>query len=153
MNFLTKELVDTFSWIYWGKENVKSVRINGRLYYKTGRETSAIYVGNLYKVYDPSVKSFKYVMMIGAAIQHPCDSKINKEDGYEIANEHAMTEPIMTITLNHKIDNEDFLRFVKSYEATREVDFVKTKAEVEEYSRSLYKNNTLAVYDMHSYNR
>ena len=60
-DFLTKNLIRTFDWNDLGCDRSISeeVCINGRKYLKTGVATSTTVVGNLYLVYDRSVKQNK----------------------------------------------------------------------------------------------
>ena len=72
-DFLTKNLVRTFDWDNLSKNRsiTEEVCINGRKYIKTGVATSTTVVGNLYLVYDRSVKQNKYVLLVGIARQTP----------------------------------------------------------------------------------
>ena len=79
-DFLTKNLVRTFDWndLNQNRSIFGEVCINGRKYLKTGVATATTVVGNLYLVYDRSVKHNKYVLLVGIARQHPNDLHIKR---------------------------------------------------------------------------
>lgn len=132
MNFFRKELVDTFFYtdLNQNREDSKEVVINGRTYIKLGTRTATTVVANLYKVWDPSVKFYKYVALVGVTRQHPCDVKVDKEKGIELANEAANINPSMTITFDHKITYHEFKNFALSYISSLEPKFIKTRQEI-----------------------
>ena len=61
------------------REEFKEERINGRLYVKYGINCATTVSYFIYKVYDPSVESFKYAYMLGVARQNPGDTVIDKD--------------------------------------------------------------------------
>lgn len=145
MNLLTKELVNTFSWSKYGVKTAQRVVINGRKYLKEGVETGAAFVGNVWKVYDPSVKRFKYMLNVGVAKQHPTDINVKKEEGYELANERAFVEPQMTLTFDNNIGELDFVRLCKMYYQSMKTQMVNTKEE------NLLKEKHISVNNKASY--
>jgi hypothetical protein len=132
MNFLTKELVDSFVYSNIGsdREDSKSVVIKGRTYIKLGTVTATTIVANVYKVYDSSVKPNKYVALFGVARQHPCDVKVSREQGTEVAATNAQSHPIMQIEFDHQPNYFDLKPFMEAYINSLEVVFVKTKQEL-----------------------
>ena len=134
MKVLTKELIETFSYTTMNhpREGEMLVRILGRDYYKFGTYQAVTLVGNLYDVYDADVKHNKTVLFVGVSRQHPRDSFIDKETGYEEANLKALLEPQMIIEVGEKFGQSDFLNFAKSYIRTMKLKFVKTRAEIED---------------------
>ena len=100
-NFLSKELVNTFAYTTATQDRdvCTDVSINGRRYRKYGTLQAVAFVGNLYKVGVPGEgylkddgpvqnRNDKYVLVIGMSKQHPYDTKVNKDLGYEIATEN-----------------------------------------------------------------
>ena len=135
MDFLTKDLVKTFS--YSSANNYgsyeKRVVVNGRTYYKTGQLQTVTMVGNLYKCYDPNVESFKYMLMVGVAKQHPRDLKITKHEGLEIANEKAYSCPSIVMEVPSDFTKEQFEMFADCYiefAMRKHLQFVKTNKEL-----------------------
>lgn len=134
MKILTKELIDTFSFttMNHNREGEMLVRILGRDYYKFGTYQAVTLVGNLYDVYDADVKHNKTVLFVGVSRQHPRDSFIDKETGYEEANLKSLLEPQMIIEVGEKFGQSDFINFAKAYIRTLKLKFVKTRAEIED---------------------
>lgn len=126
-NFLGKELVRTFVYTTatQDREAYTDVVINGRKYTKYGTLQAVTFVGNLYKVDD------KHVLFVGLSRQHPCDTKVNKRLGYEIASENALDDPFMIIEVNNKFNKHMFNDFVEGYmDNMMELQFVKTRQEI-----------------------
>lgn len=132
MNYLRKELVDSFvfSDANTNRELSKEVVINGRPYTKYGTRTATTIVANLYKVWDPSVEQNKYVAIFGSARQHPCDVKINKEEGIEVANTNANANPCMNVVFENKPTVDALANFADAYIASIEPKFIKTRQEM-----------------------
>lgn len=133
MDFLDRERIDTFYYTDYSnnRADTMSERINGRLYVKFGIRTATTVVGVLYKDTNPSCKQpNKYTLLVGISRQHPCDVKIDKETGIEIAHVAALTNPVMKIELYKKINFYDFKDIARSYISTLPVEFVKTKDEI-----------------------
>ena len=72
----------------------------------------------------------KYVLCIGMSKQHPYDTKINKEIGYEIAHENSLTNPSIVIEINGKFTNRRFRDIIDNYLSTMNLEFIKTKQEI-----------------------
>ena len=107
----TKELVKTFVYddINSNRQVQKQNVVNGRTVIELGTRPATLFVGNLYKVFDLNVKSFKYLLMVGVARQNVNWNKpINKEQAEELAMINCLTNPFAQIVLDEPISNEDF---------------------------------------------
>ena len=142
-NFLFKEKVNTFAYTTatQNRDVYTDVSINGRRYRKYGTLQAVAFVGNLYKVGVPGEgylkddvpvqnRNDKYVLVIGMSKQHPYDTKVNKDLGYEIATENMLTDPIMMIEVQGKFNYYRFKNIVENYLNTMKLEFIKTKAEI-----------------------
>ncbi len=125
--FLFKELVNTFSYTTasQNREAYADVSINGRRYRKYGTLQAVTYVGNLYKVGED-----KQVLVIGMSKQHPCDGKVNKQYGDEVAHENALDDPCMIIEVQGKFNKRRFVNLVEYYISTMKLEFIKTRDEI-----------------------
>ena len=143
--FLFKELVNTFTYTTatQNRDVYADVSINGRRYRKYGTLQTVTFVGNLYKVgctgegYWPkedgpvcTSKNEKTVLVIGMSKQHPYDTKINKEVGYELAAEKMLTDPCIVIEVQGKFTYRRFKNIVENYLNTMKLEFIKTKGEI-----------------------
>ena len=128
--FLFKELVNTFGYTTatQNRDVYTDVSINGRRYRKYGTLQAVTFVGNLYKVgcsgegYWPkedgpiqTSKNEKYVLVVGMSKQHPYDTKVNKELGYEIAQSNSLDNPCMVIEVQGKFTKRRFVDLVEYY--------------------------------------
>lgn len=115
LDWTTKELVKTYEVddMFQSRTYTDYVSINGHLYSHTGTVAALFFVGDLYKVYDPSVKSYKYVLVVGRSQQCLKDgtskeAKLQlKEKGdilVETASLNAKANPMAVI----EISNENF---------------------------------------------
>ncbi|MBO5003879.1 MAG: hypothetical protein J6D03_01175 [Clostridia bacterium] len=132
MDFLAKELVNTFVYTDFGKdrEYATEVTINGRTYIKTGTYTATRVVADLYKLCTPSDNILKYVALVGISRQHPNDTKIKKEQGIEKAHENAMISPIATIKFDHKVSWYEIKPILEGILYSQNKSFIKTKQEI-----------------------
>lgn len=132
MDFLTKDLVRTF--VYTTMNDCRcmdrNVVVNGRTYVKLGQAQAVTMVGNLYKCWDPIVKSYKYMLMVGVAKQHPCDLNITKKEGYAIANENAYASPSIVMEVSKEFNKEKFMYLSMCYIEMLHLSFVKTTKEI-----------------------
>lgn len=111
LDMTTKELVKTFVYddINSNRQVQKQNVVNGRTVIELGIRPATVFVGNLYKVFDLNVKSFKYLLMVGVARQNVNWNKpINKEQAEELAMVNCLTNPFAQIVLDEPISNEDF---------------------------------------------
>jgi hypothetical protein len=145
-NFLFKELVNTFDYTTatQNRDVYTDVSINGRHYRKYGTLQAVTFVGNLYRVgwsgegYYPkeqgpiqTFKNDKYVLVIGMSKQHPCDTKVNKDLGYEIATNNMLNDPCIIIDIQGKFTYRRFKTIVENYLSTMKLEYIKTKKEIE----------------------
>ena len=144
-DFLFKERVNTFGYTTatQDREAYTDVSINGRRYTKYGTLQAVTFVGNLYKTnvrgegYWPkeqgpiqTSKNEKYLLVIGMSKQHPYDTKVNKETGYEVAAENAINNPIIMIEVQGKFNYYRFKDIVEMYLSTMNLEYIKTKQEI-----------------------
>lgn len=143
-DFLFKELVNTFSYTTasQNRDVCADVSINGRRYTKYGTLQAVTFVGNLYEVGIQNngylkdnvtinnKNNRKLVLFIGMSKQHPCDVKVNKEHGYEVAHINALDNPCMIIDINEKFTKRRFVDIVEHYLDSMNLEFVKTRAEI-----------------------
>ena len=111
LDMTTKELVKTYVYddINSNRQVHKQNVVNGRTVIELGTRPATVFVGNLYKVFDLNVKSFKYLLMVGVARQNVNWNKpINKEQAEELAMINCLTNPFAQIVLDEPISNEDF---------------------------------------------
>ena len=82
LNYGAKEFVRSYYYSDMKQQrfHVKRDIVNGRLCERFGTHTATTVILNMYKVYDPSVKSSKYVYLGGVARQHPNDHVITAEE-------------------------------------------------------------------------
>ncbi len=132
-NILEKELVKTLSYTTSNQpRNVYSnVVINGRNYLKGGVLQSVTVVCNVYKIYNSESKTSEYWAYFGMSKQHPCDTRINKELGYEIANENANINPFCILKVNKRFGENTFRDMIRPYVDDMDLEYIKTKEEIE----------------------
>ena len=140
-DFLNKNLVRTFNWddLCQNRSISEEVFINGREYLKTGVATATTIVGNLYLVYDQSVKHNKYVLLVGIARQHPDDLQVKRSEGIEIANIKSLDTPVMQIEFDHEVTWDEFKELAEWYVAYQQPRFIQTSEEIDQRR----KNNNL----------
>ena len=145
-DFLNKKLIRTFDWndLGYDRSISEEVCINGRKYLKTGVSTSTTVVGNLYLVYDQSVKRNKYVLLVGIARQHPNDLQVTRNEGIEVANLKSLDTPVMQIEFDHAVTWDEFKELAEWYVLYQTPRFLKTSEEIKQ-SR---KNN--GVFELYS---
>ena len=112
----TKELIKTYTYddIHTDRRDERANVVKGRTVIELGTRAATSFVGNLYRVYDYSVKSYKQLLLVGVAKQ-PLDGEgIDFEDSmYEEAMENAWINPMVKIVLDDVEDstvpiNEDY---------------------------------------------
>lgn len=144
MDYLSKELIRTYSFStrqYGADYTAKEFKFNGRTYMKYGELQEVTFVGNLYKVFDPSINRNKYMLMIGLAKQHPCDLSTSREEGLDIANTHAHENPSIVMEVQKTFDDEMFLQFCCTYASMMRRAFIKTRQEIAEMKKILGSPN------------
>ncbi len=127
---VSKEFVKSFSWtsLTENREVLKPVVIDGRKYYKTGREKAVTFVGNLYKI-DGQMS--KYVLYVGMAKQHPDEHNVLVQDGIDIAAENAYTNPMLVMEVFKDFDYNAFSEMMTTYWEYMPLDMLRTKEEKE----------------------
>lgn len=112
----TKELIKTYTYddIHADRRDERVKVVKGRTVIELGTRAATSFVGNLYRVYDYSVKSYKQLLLVGVAKQ-PLDSGNGEfeETIYEEAMENAWVDPMVKIVLDDIEDsrvpiNEDY---------------------------------------------
>ena len=112
----TKELIKTYTYddIHADRRDERVKVVKGRTVIELGTRAATSFVGNLYRVYDYSVKSYKQLLLVGVAKQ-PLDGEYEEfeEAMYEEAMENAWVDPMVTIVLDNIEDsrvpiNEDY---------------------------------------------
>lgn len=112
----TKELIKTYTYddIHTDRRDERVNVVKGRTLIELGTRAATSFVGNLYRVYDYSVKSYKQLLLVGVAKQPLDGGGIDFEDSmYEEAMENAWINPIVKIVLDDVEDstvpiNEDY---------------------------------------------
>lgn len=112
----TKELIKTYTYddIHADRRDERVKVVKGRTMIELGTRAATSFVGNLYRVYDYSVKSYKQLLLVGVAKQ-PLDNGNGEfeETIYEEAMENAWVDPMVKIVLDDIEDsrvpiNEDY---------------------------------------------
>ena len=112
----TKELIKTYTYddIHTDRRGERVKVVKGRTVIELGTKAATSFVGNLYRVYDYSVKSYKQLLLVGVAKQPLDGGGIDFEDSmYEKAAENAWVDPMVKIVLDDVEDstvpiNEDY---------------------------------------------
>ena len=112
----TKELIKTYTYddIHTDRRDERVNVVKGRTVIELGTRAATSFVGNLYRVYDYSVKSYKQLLLVGVAKQPLDGGGIDFEDSmYEKAAENAWVDPMVKIVLDDVEDstvpiNEDY---------------------------------------------
>lgn len=114
----TKELIKTYTYddIHTDRRGERVKVVKGRTVIELGTKAATSFVGNLYRVYDYSVKSYKQLLLVGVAKQplsgNFTDSEF-EDNMYEEAMENAWINPMVKIVLDDIEDsnvpiNEDY---------------------------------------------
>ena len=112
----TKELIKTYTYddIHTDRRDERVNVVKGRTLIELGTRAATSFVGNLYRVYDYSVKSYKQLLLVGVAKQPLDGGGIDFEYSmYEEAMENAWIDPMVKIVLDDVEDstvpiNEDY---------------------------------------------
>jgi hypothetical protein len=131
-DLVTKELVRTYTFndVYCNRNDELRKVIKGRTIIELGTRIATTFVGNLYKVYDSSVKSFKYLLLVGVARQNPdYDSPIAIEDAEEMAALNCFANPVLRYYVEKPIEDDHFTDLCLVMREMMPVMFVKTPEE------------------------
>ena len=131
-DLLTKELVRTYTFndIYCNRNDELRKVIKGRTIIELGTRIATTFVGNLYKVYDSSVKSFKYLLLVGVARQNQeYDSAITVEEAEEAAALNCFENPILRYYVEEPFSEDYFTDLCIVMREMMPVKFIKTPEE------------------------
>lgn len=133
LDFLNKEFVRSFTYSNFKRDRrtFKDEVILGRVHTKHGIACATTMVCDCWKVYDDSVKQFKYVYLAGIARQHPKDRNIKYQDGVSIAKANAMVDPVFTLIYDKPACFEFIESMLEAYVSQLPIQLVKTKEEIE----------------------
>ena len=133
LDYSNKEFVRSFTYsnLREDRRTEKREVILGREFVKFGTACATTMVCDCWKVYDSSVKRFKYVYLAGVARQHPTDICVKYADGVSLAHENAMTNPVMTLIYDKPVQFEFIEYMMRCYVSMLPVQFIKTKKEIE----------------------
>ena len=135
LDMSTKELVHTYSFnnIYSNRAAQKESVIKGRTVIELGTKTATSFVGNLYRVFDRSVKSFKYLLLVGVAKQNPDmfnqDFVITEEDAEEVAALNAILNPVLSYVIDEPFKDDYFIDLCIVMDEMMPLTFVMTPEE------------------------
>lgn len=143
VDFLTKEFVtsyfiDNHNFDYGTFSNgsrvdsgqmVTALEVDGRTYYKTGKFCIQSLVGVVFKTYNKETNATCYILQIGLTKQNQYDLKHDKTIAHDEAFQHAYTDPVMTILLDHKPDFYEFRDYAETYFAFNKQKYVNTAKE------------------------
>ena len=137
-NLTCKKLVKTLSYttLTQDREVYTEVLIDGRKYLKHGQLQAVSVVGFVYKIFNDKTQCSEYWVQCGISKQHPCDTKITKEQGYEIAAENAMMNPFLVMKVNKQFGNNTFRDIMRAYVGDMDLEFIKTKEEIENQGKN-----------------
>ena len=108
LDFLRKDVVKSYSFnnVGMNRNFEKKVLVNGHTAVIKCVAPIAVMEGVLYKVYDHSVKSFKYVLHVGIGEQDVHENvQANVEELKEMAIDSMLISPVITMTFD---DDNDF---------------------------------------------
>lgn len=131
-NLSTKEWVRSYAFndIYTNRNDERRKVIKGRTTIELGTRIATSFVGNLYRVFDSSVESFKYLLLVGVARQNPeYDSPIAVEEAEEVAAINSLLNPVLTYIVDEVIDDDHFLDLCIVMREMMPKIFVKTPEE------------------------
>ena len=131
-NMSTKELIRTYSFndIYCNRNDEVRKIVKSRTIVELGTRVATCFVGNLYKVYDSSVESFKYLLLVGVARQNPdYDSPVEVEEAEEAAALNAQLFPVLTYIVDKPFDDDYFTDLCIVMRQMMPVKFIKTLEE------------------------
>lgn len=135
LDMSTKELVHTYSFnnIYSNRAAQKELVIKGRTVIELGTKTATSFVGNLYRVFDRSVKSFKYLLLVGVAKQNPDMFNpgyvITEEDAEEVAALNAILNPVLSYVIDEPFKDDYFIDLCIVMDEIMPLTFVMTPEE------------------------
>lgn len=127
--FTGKEFVESFTFSTANREDLRykvkeAGEVDGRLYFKGGKEQSVTMVGNKYRCADG-----KYILMVGISLQNPMDIIEDKKVAESWANARAIVDPYLVMTVNKHFAGKQFIATCELILSTLNLQFVKTGEE------------------------
>lgn len=132
LDFLRKDLVETFYFtnVNDNRTYVNREIVNGREVDVRGQVCATTLIGLLYRVYDPSVESYKYILHVGVANQGNADAVVDVDEEYEEAYINALMNPQIQYVIGDDYTSFDWKVFSLSILSTQPKRFVLTDEEV-----------------------
>ena len=132
LDFLRKDLVETFYFtnVNDNRTYVNREIVNGREVDVRGQVCATTLIGLLYRVYDPSVESYKYILHVGVANQGNADAVVDVDEEYEEAYINALMNPQIQYVIGDDYTSFDWKVFSLAILSTQPKHFVLTDEEV-----------------------
>ena len=132
LDFLRKDLVETFYFtnVNDNRTYVNREIVNGREVDVRGQVCATTLIGLLYRVYDPSVESYKYILHVGVANQGNADAVVDVDEEYEEAYINALMNPQIQYVIGDDYASFDWKVFSLAILSTQPKRFVLTDEEV-----------------------
>lgn len=132
LDFLRKDLVETFYFtnVNDNRTYVNREIVNGREVDVRGQVCATTLIGLLYRVYDPSVESYKYILHVGVANQDNADAVVDVDEEYEEAYINALMNPQIQYVIGDDYTSFDLKVFSLAILSTQPKRFVLTDEEV-----------------------
>ena len=132
LDFLRKDLVETFYFtnVNDNRTYVNREIVNGREVDVRGQVCATTLIGLLYRVYDPSVESYKYILHVGVANQGNADAVVDVDEEYEDAYINALMNPQIQYVIGDDYTSFDWKVFSLAILSTQPKRFVLTDEEV-----------------------
>ena len=132
LDFLRKDLVETFYFtnVNDNRTYVNREIVNGREVDVRGQVCATTLIGLLYRVYDPSVESYKYILHVGVANQGNADAVVDVDEEYEEAYINALMNPQIQYMIGDDYTSFDWKVFSLAILSTQPKRFVLTDEEV-----------------------
>ena len=132
LDFLRKDLVETFYFTNVNDNRTYANReiVNGREVDVRGQVCATTLIGLLYRVYDPSVESYKYILHVGVANQGNADVVVDVDEEYEEAYINALMNPQIQYVIGDDYTSFDWKVFSLAILSTQPKRFVLTDEEV-----------------------
>lgn len=132
LDFLRKDLVETFYFtnVNDNRTYVNREIVNGREVDVRGQVCATTLIGLLYRVYDPSVESYKYILHVGVANQGNANTVVDVDEEYEEAYTNALMNPQIQYVIGDDYTSFDWKVFSSAILSTQPKRFVLTDEEV-----------------------
>ena len=132
LDFLRKDLVETFYFtnVNDNRTYVNREIVNGREVDVRGQVCATTLIGLLYRVYDPSVESYKYILHVGVANQGNADAVVDVDEEYEEAYINALMNPQIQYVIGDDYTSFDWKVFSLEIMSNKNKRFVIKDEEV-----------------------